>query len=291
MNLLYLTFGNDPAIYLQASFSIYSFLAQGKAVHSINVFTDKEEYYRHLAPQVNVILLSDDDLTTWKGEYDFFWRIKIKAIEKICHLYPEQPVLYLDCDTFLSGDFAALQISLQNGTAIMHENEGFLSERKNKTQKNMWRQMANKSFGNIDMHANHYMWNAGVVALPNTLHGKDCELALTICDEMCANGITKYFIEQYAFSLALEKCYGITEAKSEIVHYWSAKNIWNERITDFFMQAYFAQWDHEKILTQIRMFDIINIPIYQKVKTTNVRLKGMIDKLFPPKDIQYISRK
>jgi hypothetical protein len=291
MNLLYITFGKEPSIYLQASFSIYSFLAQAQPVHSINIITDKEDYYRHLAPHVNIILMTETELAAWKGEYRFFWRIKIKALEKLCHLYPGAPVMYVDCDTFLYGDIAVLQDSLQKGVALMHENEGFLSERKNKTQKNMWRQIANKTFGNIIMQPTHNMWNAGLVATPNTHNGKDCELALTICDEMCKQGITKYFIEQYSLSLAFEKYYALAEAKSVIVHYWSAKEIWNKYIGDFFMRAYFGQWDYEKIIEELRFFDTTQLPAFQKVKNTNLRLKKIVDKIFPNRNHEYLPPK
>ena len=290
MNLLYITFGNEPSIYLQASFSVYSFLAQSQAVHSINIITDKEHYYRHLAPHVNIIAITETELTEWKGDYQFFWRIKIKALEKLCHLYPGQPVMYIDCDTFLYGDAAVLQHSLQNGVALMHENEGFLSGRKNKTQKNMWRQIADKTFGNIAMQAGHNMWNAGVVATPNTQNVKDCELALTICDEMCSQGITPYFIEQFSLSLALEKYYSLQEVKSAIVHYWSAKEIWNKHISNFFMEAYFGQWQYEKIIMQISNFDTSKLPVFQRVKNTNQRLKAIIDNVFPNKNLQYLPK-
>ncbi len=291
MNLLYITFGNNPSIYLQASFSIYSFLAQPRAIHTINIITDKEDYYKHLAPHINVILVTEADLLAWKGEYQFFWRIKIKAIEKICHLYPGQPVLYLDCDSFLYGDATALKNSLQNGTAFMHENEGALSARKNKTQKNMWKQIAHQSFAGIAMQPTHCMWNAGLVATPNMQQGKDCELALAICDEMCKRGITRYFIEQYSLSLALEKYYNLQEAKSKIVHYWSAKDIWDKAINDFFIKAYFAQWNYEKIIEEIQLLDMANLPVFQRIKNTNLRLKKIVDKIFPNKNHEYLHQK
>lgn len=290
MNLLYLTFGNDPTIHMQTAFSMYSFLAQPQAVSSINILTDNTGFYKHLAPHVNIIQLTQNELTEWKGEYDFFWRIKIKAIQKICQLYHGEPVLYLDTDTFLYGDIASIESSLTTGAALMHENEGALSLKKNKTQKTMWQQMANKSFGNIVMQPTDRMWNASVVGLPNTQNGKDCELALAICDEMCSKGITKYFIEQYALSLALEKTYGLVEAKPAIAHYWSTKEWWNKRITNFFMQAYFAQWNYEKMIAEIQIMDTTALPIYQRIKNTNVRLKGVIDKVFPSQNLQYLKK-
>ena len=76
MNLLYITFGNDPSIHLQAAFSIYSFLAQPGAVDSINIITDNKDFYNHLPSGVKIINVTQNELTEWKGEHQFFWRIK-----------------------------------------------------------------------------------------------------------------------------------------------------------------------------------------------------------------------
>ena len=134
MNLLYLTFGNIPTIHLQTAFSAYSFLNQQQAVDSLNIITDNVDFYKHLSPYVNIIGVTQNELTEWKGEHQFFWRIKIKAIEKICHLYPGEAVLYLDTDTFLFGDANLINQGLASGRAYMHDNEGTLSSKTTKTQ-------------------------------------------------------------------------------------------------------------------------------------------------------------
>jgi hypothetical protein len=291
MNLLYMAFGPNAQIHLQTAFSIYSFLTQKQFVSSINIVTDNEDFYKHLQPHVHIIKVTENDLTAWKGTHQFFWRIKIKAIEKACHLYPNEPIVYLDCDTFLFGDLADIKSSMEKGFAVMHDNEGELSRRKNKSQKKLWQQVQGKSFGGITIQPAHRMWNSGVVGLPNTKNGKDCELILAVCDEMCAQGITRYFIEQFSLSLALEKIYDLAEAKSAIVHYWPAKDLWDKQINNFFIQAYFAQWNYEKIIEQIKLFDTSKTPFYQKVKYTNLRLKVLLDKIFPNTNLQYLPSK
>lgn len=291
MNLLYLTFGNNSTIHVQAAFSIYSFLAQPQGINSVNIITDAPAFYKNLLPHVNIITLTENELSEWKGEHQFFWRIKIMAIKKIGQLYSGQPVIYLDTDTFLFGNILALQKCLQNGHALMHENEGILSGKKSKTEKKMWSQITGKKFGKILMQPTDCMWNAGVVAIPNTADGKDCQLALTICDEMCAAGITKRLIEQYSLSLALHNSYGLVPAKDVIAHYWSAKEIWNKQVTDFFMQAYFGQWNFERIITEMGLFDTGTLPIFQKIKNTNLRLKIIIDSIFPIKNKEYLHQR
>src|ERR1700712_98113 len=115
MNLLYITFGDDLGIHLQAAFSICSFLSKSNNdINSINMITDKPFFYNHLKEKVNVISITQQELEDWKGEHQFFWRIKIKAIEKICKMYPNSPVMYLDTDTFLFGDWAKLKKGLED---------------------------------------------------------------------------------------------------------------------------------------------------------------------------------
>jgi len=291
MNLLYMAFGPNTKIHLQTAFSIYSFLTQKQYVTSINIVTDNDAFYRHLSSHINIIKVTENDLTAWKGERQFFWRIKIKAIEKVCLQYPNEPVVYLDCDTFLYGDLAVLNNSLLNEKAFMHENEGPLSAKTTKTQKNMWRQIAAKTFGNLLMQPTDRMWNAGVAGTPNTRNGADCKLALAMCDEMCRQGVSRYFIEQYSLSLALEKTYGLVEAKSEIAHYWSTRDVWTDHIHDFFIEAYFAGWSYETILNKMQAIDTSALPIYQKIKTTNVRLKDWVDKMFANRNLQYLPEK
>jgi hypothetical protein len=290
MNLLYLTFGSNASIHMQAAFSICSFLSNPTAPNSVNIITDNKKYYTHLGSYVNLIELTKEELLGWRGPHDFFWRIKIKAIEKICAMYPGEAVVYLDTDTFLYGDAASLAEQLKNGHALMHENEGALSAKKSKTERKMWQQIAGKNFGKLSMAATDCMWNAGVVATPNTLGGAECKLALDICDEMCGSGVTKRLIEQYALSLALSHSYGLHHASSLIAHYWSTKEIWNNRLNDFFVEAYFAQWDTDKLIAESKALNKNDLPIYQRIKNTRLRLAGLIARAFPAKDIQYLPK-
>ena len=289
MNLLYVTFGSNVNIHLQAAFSVCSFLSQKDSIASINIITDSPEHYTILESHVNIIKVTEAQLKDWQGEYNFFWRIKIKAIEMLCHLYPNEPILYLDTDTFLFTKIDLLKQQLQSGKALMHENEGALALKKSKTEKKMWQQVGSKKFGSCTILSTDCMWNAGVVAIPNTQNGTDCALALTICDDMCKANVTKRLIEQFALSVALEKCYGLIEARSSIAHYWSAKKIWDKEIADFFIKAYLHKWSFEQVVVKVMEMDKSKIPLAQKERNFNNRLKKIADKLFPNKIINYLN--
>lgn len=147
MHLLYLVFGPNAKNHSQATFSMLTFLRQGAALHGITVLTDAPEYYQHLAAHITVVPMSAATLTEWKGEFNFFWRIKIKALEYLAGQQPDTALLYLDSDTFLHGALPELQAALGRGEAFMHELEGALSALPSKTEQRMWQQVRGQAFG------------------------------------------------------------------------------------------------------------------------------------------------
>jgi len=284
MNLLYITFGNNVAIHLQAAFSIYSFLAGKTPYSTINIVTDNPAYYQHLSEKVIIIPVTAAELKSWEGEHRFFWRIKIKALEKVAALYPDNPIVYLDTDTIFYGDTNILPDGLKTGQAFMHENEGPISTQKSKTLKKMWKHIREKTYGTIPMVKHDGMWNAGVVAFPNNKGGEECKLALTICDEMCAGGVTRRLIEQYALCVALGHHYHLSESRNFIAHYWAVKENWNEKISRFFLTAHFQRWTFEQTILEFKDLDLTHLPVYERVRSTNLRIKNFADKMYPPEN-------
>jgi hypothetical protein len=291
MILLYITLGNQTALHGQAAFSIYSFIAKGNGLFTINIITDSPNYYAHLDDQIIVRPISNEILNEWKGRYDFFWRIKIKAIEWMCREYPGRPVIYLDTDTFFYGDVSELQSILKNGNAIMHEDEGPLSAMPEKTAKKMWGQIKGALFGGLKMIQEEKMWNAGVAGCPNTKQLLECDLALKICDEMCAAGVTPRLIEQFALSVALNHIYKIKSVDSLIGHYWSNKEEWNDTIASFFLKTYFEKKTTEEIINSMSLFNFSALPVKKIESNTARRLNKKIGKLFKTKSIGYIDTK
>ncbi len=288
MNLLYLTFGENISNHIQAHFSILSFLTHQEDIHTINVITDTPDFYNSLEHRINIIKINEETLKEWKGKYDFFWRIKIKAIEMLCSMYMNEPVVYLDSDTFLYSKIKPISDALLKGTAFMHEKEGELSKAKSKTEKRMWHQLKDGTFGNIKMVASHAMFNAGVVATPNQKNNAECLLAVQICDEMCKQGVTKRLIEQFALSVALHEMYGLQEAKNAIAHYWSNKESWNSAIENFLLSANFKSFTFEQTIEAIKDFNFSEQPVKIKAKNTNRRLRNLTDKFFPHQDLLFI---
>lgn len=288
MNLLFLTFGPNLKNHYQANFAILSFLQYPEVVSTIYVFTDHPEFYDRLSSKVKVILITDSQLQEWKGEYGFFWRVKIKAIEKLVSENPDKPLVYLDSDTFLYQNPTDFVKALQQGSAFMHENEGKLSEKRSKTERKMWQQVNGMNAGGVKITAEHCMWNAGVVAIPANKNLEAIRLALNICDAMCAADVTPRLIEQFAISVALTETYGLQPADKWIGHYWGNKEEWNEAIAQFFLESYLKAFPVETDIQRIQNFDFKKLALRKGLRKNRQRLVELADKLFPPKESHFL---
>jgi hypothetical protein len=288
MNLVYVAIGEDINTHSQAHFSICSFLTQGKKISTVNVITDNPDFYNDFKNYINVIYVNENLLNEWKGNYNYFFRIKIKAVEMICNLYKNEPVVYLDADTFLYGNIEPLRKIILQDTALMHQNEGKISAIEGKTVRKLWAKVKNNIYSGLTIDSSQSMWNSGVIGIPNKYSSKECSLALAICDEMFRQGIKAWMIEQFAFAIALDKIYGLKPADNIIAHYWSNKNEWNKLIEHFFISAQFKDITVEHMVESIKKFDFSKAPVRIKLSDTNARLKSLIEKIYSAKKLAVV---
>lgn len=290
MNIVYLVFGEELINHVQANFSILSMLTQKEEINSINIVTDNPKFYNFLSGVVNVIKVKLEDLQEWKGEYDFFWRVKIKAVEFIANIYKNENLLYLDSDTFLFGNIQELKGKLNGGNSFMHLNEGKLSQLKSKTEKRMWRQTFNKNFGPVKIDQDHCMWNAGVIGIPGSKSSQLIKTTLDICDAMLEQNITRRLIEQFAFSLSLNEFSNLIPAEGQIGHYWGNKGQWDDFIKNFIISSYFSNSSFDEIIESMKSIDYTKIPINMKIPSTKRRLQNLINKTFPERNKRFIKK-
>ncbi|MCC9166054.1 hypothetical protein [Pontibacter harenae] len=288
MDLLFLTFGPNIKNHYQANFCILSFLKQREHITSINIYTDHAEFYTYLGGLVNIIPLTKDLLEDWKGEYNYLYRIKIKALEHFIQANGKRPVVYLDSDTFLYRKELSFAQLLSQSIALMHEEEGKLHEQKSKRVKSMWQKVKGKSFAGIHITEAHTMWNSGVIAIPAQHNLEAIQLALQVCDEMLKGGVTSFMLEQYAVSIALGYFYTIQPASNWVGHYWATKEEWNETISNFFLETVLKQYTLEQDITRLAAFDFSSLPIRKRVKNTRLRLMKFVDNLFPIRPTAFV---
>ncbi|OOF43711.1 hypothetical protein [Rodentibacter trehalosifermentans] len=289
MNLLLLTFGQKQENHYQAVFCILTFLKDSQ-IKNIIMITDYPEFYRFLGDKVRIISIDENTLADWKGKNDFFWRIKIKALELAIHQYPNEHLLYVDSDTFLASNLQNIAQKLDKHIGLMHTFEYQLSAKnQGETVKRMYSTLKNKAFFDVVINEQSEMWNAGVIALPKTSAKKIIMLSLALCDAICETPCPCRLVEQFSFSLALNHLTELHPCDDVIGHYWGNKSEWNQLINQFFVNALLKQKTLAQCVEELNEFNWRSLPLEKKLRSTNSKLKRLIDKLFPHKHIKYLA--
>ena len=285
MDLLLLSFGTRLENHYQAAFSILSFLAR-PGIERVFVLTDAPRFYAQFGARIEILPIDEALMSQWRGDSGFFWRIKIKAIEKVVGISGND-LLYVDSDTFLAGDLTALLSVLASGATVMHRLESRLSQRTSSTEKAMWTVLRGKTFGGITIDDQTAMWNAGVIGLPGVSAGDDIARTLELCDALCATPCTRRLIEQFSFSLALASGSRLQPCDDAIIHYWGNKPDWNQAMREFFVEAALTDADLSELISRLADFDFQALPIVRKETSARRRMVAAADWLFPPKRVAY----
>lgn len=290
MTILYLTFGEKTEFHVQAYLSMLSFRRQLTSGDRIVMVTTAPRLYHHMQDLAEVIPIDDQQIEAWQGDYHFFWRAKIKAIEYVSSLYPQDDILYLDCDTILYGDINALRQPLKDGCGLMDENEGHPSRMKTKTLR-MWKTIAGRTYDGITLGAKHNMYRAGVVGIPHAKAPEVLTTALALCDGMLADGAERIVIEQYSLSVALFERVGLRETYPVIAHYWASKEYWIKAGMELIVRVLLTKASPEEEMQMYEALDFSQLPIYVYKSNTARRLKGLVGKVFKDRDLRFIQKR
>ena len=290
MTILYLTFGEKTEFHIQAYLSMLSFRRQMTADDRIVMLTTAPQLYRHLEKWARIIAIDNQQIEAWQGEYRFFWRAKIKAIESVSTMFPDDDILYLDCDTILYGDINELKRCLSEGRGLMDENEDHPSGMKTKTLR-MWKTINGRTYGGITIGMQHNMYRAGVVGIPHEKAPEVLATALALCDGMLADEAERIVIEQYSLSVALYECVGLEETYSVIAHYWASKDYWIKAGMELMARVLLTGASPEEEMRLYESLDFSQLPIYVYKSNTARRLRNLVGKVFPDRDFRYIQNR
>lgn len=290
MTILYLTFGEKTEFHVQAYLSMLSFRRQLTSDDRIVMVTTAPRLYHHMQDWAEVIPIDDQQIEAWQGDYHFFWRAKIKAIEYVSSLYPQDDILYLDCDTILYGDINELKRPLAEGVGLMDENEGHPSRMKTKTLR-MWKTIAGRTYDGITLGAKHNMYRAGVVGIPHAKAPEVLTTALALCDGMLADGAERIVIEQYSLSVALFERVGLRETYPVIAHYWASKEYWIKAGMELMARVLLTKASPEEEMQMYEALDFSQLPIYVYKSNTARRLKGLVGKVFKDRNLRFIQKR
>ncbi len=292
MTVMYLIFGDTISYHAQAHLSMLTFKKQMDDTDRIVMVTTHPEFYRH-ADYVHVVPIDDAQVKMWQGEHQFFWRAKIKAIEHVGLMFPDDDLLYLDTDTFLFGPIQKLRRALKANKTLMDVDEGHPSAMKSKSL-SMWKTVEGNTYSGVTLSQKHRMWTAGVVGIPRRLKEDTLQMALGLCDGMLESGAERVVIEQYSLSIALYEMAQksrtrMLETKHVIGHYWANKGAWQKVANEMLLKSHFT---HASLEDELKMLDDIQfgqIPVYVHRSHTAEKLKGIVAKLFPDRDHRRMS--
>jgi hypothetical protein len=284
MNIVLHTFGSELKYYLQSIFLILNWLQYKNQLSSINIVTERPAYYARLEKYISITGVDESTIKNWKGEYEFKFRVKLKAIELfLTQNTSMHPLLYLDTDTFIYQGFNELKETLISGKGLMHMNEGKLSECPTRSGSRMWNRVKNQTFAGNTITKYDSMWNAGVIGIPVIHCRETIDTAITMCDEMCSRIPLNFLIEQFCVSVALQRKVEVQPAVGYIGHYWGNRIGWNNLIAAFFTESYLNCYSVEDDIERLASFNFKQIPIAVISGNTEKKLHNVVNKYFKPR--------
>jgi hypothetical protein len=247
MPLVVQSFGNATE-YRRAIFCVLSYYAHSHNPLEVFLFTDNEGFFEIPLQGIPVkfFLLSPEDIVKMRGEIDFLHRIKIAVIEKAMK-NSEEPICYVDSDTFFISDPDA-KIALANSSMMfMHLREYSFSRLQNECYSGafeFYNAITNNRFydvkGNeIAVTENHTSWNAGAMIFHNG-HAEHIPDVYNLTDQFYRLS-QSHASEQYAFSVVFQNAMQINPCDDVIYHYWY-------KIKKRVLDAYFEKMDLQRIL-------------------------------------------
>lgn len=287
MNIIFLDYGNNTANQMQTYFSVISLMAWADCRPRILVLAEHAEAYRHLSGIVEVIELNQRMLKEWRGAHDYSFRIKICAIQHAVRSVQAREegaaFMFVDSDTFAFHQLDSLFEEVVKGHPCMHKNEGMPYQTRGASRR-LWKVVKGKCYAGVQIGEDSEMWNSGVIGMPAAQAEDVCELALRLCDEMLADGVRSFNVEQFCFSVALRHvCGDIQSAEPYICHYWGNKDGWCQRIEEFLVRSYMEEHSLEEDLQCLRDMDMTATPYYVRTPIWRKRLLRWVDAVAPLK--------
>jgi len=215
-----LAYGEDPAVYVQATMLMVSVLAYAPEPRELVVLTDRPDRFQWIRDAVRIQTVPASQLQSWTGPQPFSMRQKLAAAASL--LRANEPLVFLDADVVASGPLKDLVEGVRAGTRYMHKREFELGSSTRKGNLRLWRELEHSQFGSFQFRPSDAMWNSGVLAIPS---GDEPRLreALSLYDSMASAGIRHFATEQLVVGAVLERTGRLHEARQWFTHYWGNK--------------------------------------------------------------------
>lgn len=271
----------DEGILCECLFALLSLsrFYTGKEPQNLQIwiYTDKPEFFKSFSDcplQLFFKTLDSKQLTEWRGHINFVHRVKIALLIDFTANHKGN-ILYLDTDIYVLQRPDELINAIYNGKKYMHIDEGRIKDRANPISRKLQTflsknklQLSNKE--EICVPDDTSMWNAGVLGFRTGDIPLDEVLELT--DNIYPR-FPKHIVEQFAFSLYMQKDGAIQTAAPYILHYWNLKEL-RPVLISFFHHYANATW--AELLNSSTM---IKIPAYLQEKAAFYKNRSVVDKL------------
>jgi len=229
-NLVIQSFGRENE-FKRAILTILSFYAhtlEPLKETRILLFTDDPGYFKAYLNELPVtyIKLTPAKISEMRGAINFLHRMKIALIEEAFGMI-NGPMLYVDSDTFFTGDPTPLINQVSAQISFMHTREYQFKEKEHVGTIDgpapFFSLIKNNDFylsdqSRLQVSTELYSWNAGVMFL----HASHKTLLKDVyaLTEQFYQGTESHASEQYAFSVMLQLNTQVVACERIIYHYW-----------------------------------------------------------------------
>jgi hypothetical protein len=210
---------------------------------SIHIFTDDLTYLQqHVPVKIEWHPLQPEQITLWKGQMDYPYRVKIKVIQN-CLQNLSGNFLYVDTDVIFRQAITPLFKAISKGSIFMDHNEGPLFANSGgiaTKMKKVLRKKADFTLDNgeiITLNERFEVWNSGCIGITNA-QLPSLERAGNLMDVLYAT-YPLFSMEQLAVTAVLQGP-KLQEAHWHIHHYWYYKEF-RQVIHDFL--SYYTTWE------------------------------------------------
>ena len=284
---MFLTFGQKTEYHVQAYLSMLSFRRQATAQDHFVMVTTAPEFYRHAQSWAEIVTITDEQVQQWQGKHQYMFRVKTIALCKQVEAHPDDHLLFVDTDTVLYGDLQQMREVLDQGTGLLHRNEGHPSQMKGPSQQ-MWKTVKGNTYGNITLGDTHCMWNSGIIGIPRKKMKQIADDTLMLLDRMLDDGVKSFNIEQYAMSVAMQTHVSLEEAYPYVAHYWASKECWVNAGMELLSRVLLTNATEEEEMRLFEQLDLSKLPINVHHSNTGRRLHNLVGKAFPDRHVHYL---
>lgn len=286
-NFVFTVFGDLAFYHRQAGFAALSLIAHLDDANtaSITVYTDEPEWYAWLGDRVTVIEVRQDQMKDWRGPHDHFFRVKIRAMQDVAARTPGN-VIFGDSDIVCSGGLNGFFAMLERGACFMDEMSYRLGEKGGRSKK-LLREARGNTYGKFTVTEQSPMWNAGIIAVPEALCQERLADAVESMDAMCAGGLIRDHLEQFALGLSLDRDGKLQPAKDWFIHYWGNKTQWNALISAFFAEIHMKGLSVEDACALFHDADLTGATTIKRTRLE--RISNSIRKRLKVRDDQVLS--